>query len=126
MSVDTTTKAFLREVLADEPSYPKGTVFIDVESDGFVRAVADAMYENRVFVIVFSNDHERAFAPANNRVQRLRARIFWPMAYKALIAEIERAGKPMRRRSRPHKAAPKRFRGAHYTLDSRRTRHRIA
>ena len=47
MSLKTTTDAFIAEVLADDPLYPNGTVFIDVEAPDYVQAIGPKMEPQR-------------------------------------------------------------------------------
>jgi hypothetical protein len=127
MSLKTTTDAFIAEVLADDPLYPNGTVFIDVEAPDYVQAIDDAICEGRAFLIVFPTGRQQLYMPATTMPWRTFARITWPLRYKALCREVEEMQSIINgRRERPDTVVPTHLSRGHYALAPRRTRHRVA
>ncbi|HUB37069.1 MAG TPA: hypothetical protein VL972_09605 [Solirubrobacteraceae bacterium] len=67
----------MAEVLSEDPRYPKGTMFLDVESADPL-SILDAIREERTFVIVLPDRTEIALAPRMELIPRLRRRLWWP------------------------------------------------
>jgi hypothetical protein len=116
MSLKATTDAFLAEVLSEEPRYPRGTVFVDIESPNVVRGVLDAVYEGRPFLLVYPDGHGELYTPGGGRLRRLIGRLIWPLIHDQLAGDIEQitSGSVTRRTRRPRKAAPPDLRRVHY------------